>query len=66
MPVQTFNELESKLDIFGNALIDLENMIPTSVLPHSGKELPLLVPPGATPVTFSSLYFAIPQNEYVL
>lgn len=65
-PIQTFNQLESNLDIFGNALIDLENLIPVSTLPHGGKELPTPPPPGVTPVVFSSLYFAIPQNSYVL
>jgi hypothetical protein len=64
-PVLTYNQLQSKLDIFGNALIDLENIIPPSTLPHGGQELPS-PPSGATGPTFSSLYFAIPQNSYVL
>jgi len=56
-PPETYNQLEAKLDIFGNALLDLENLIPDlSLLPHGGAELP----PG--PLTLSSLYFCIPGN----
>ncbi|KAG9054670.1 putative Insecticidal toxin complex protein TccB2 [Serendipita sp. 407] len=62
-PPNTFNELESKLDIFGNALLTLENLVPDlGTLPHHGEELPT----PASGVTFSSLYFSIPQNENML
>ncbi|KAG8792689.1 putative Insecticidal toxin complex protein TccB2, partial [Serendipita sp. 398] len=62
-PPNTFNELESKLDIFGNALLTLENLVPDlGTLPHHGDELPS----PTSGVTFSSLYFAIPQNENML
>lgn len=58
---ETYNQIESKLDAFGNALIDLENILPDlSVLPEGGVELP---PP---PITLSMLYFCIPQNEKML
>ena len=51
----------SKLDAFGNALIDLENILPDlSVLPEGGAELP------PRPITLSTLYFCIPQNDKML
>jgi hypothetical protein len=60
-PPETYNQIEAKLDAFGNALIDLENILPDlSVLPEGGKELP---PP---PITLSMLYFCIPQNDNML
>lgn len=60
-PHETYNQIEAKLDAFGNALIDLENILPDlSVLPEGGAELP---PP---PITLSMLYFCIPQNEKML
>ena len=60
-PDETYNQLESKLDLFGNALLDLENMIPDlALLPHGGAELP------PAPITVSSLYFCIPANENLL
>lgn len=60
-PFETYNQIEGKLDAFGNALIDLENILPDlSALPHGGAELP---PP---PVTLSLRYFCIPQNDKML
>ncbi|GAL85663.1 hypothetical protein Aasi_1417 [Sporocytophaga myxococcoides] len=57
-PYETYNQMEAKLDNFGNALIALENILPDlSALPEGGAELPPL------PVTLSMLYFCIPQNE---
>lgn len=58
----TYNQLELEIDLFGNVLLnELENLIPDlSLLPHGGDELP---PP---PLTFSSLYFCIPQNDRLL
>ncbi len=57
-PYETYNQIEAKLDGFGNALIELENILPDlSVLPEGGNELP------ASPVTLSMLYFCIPSNE---
>lgn len=57
----SFNELEPKLDLFSNALLELENLVPDpGLLPHSGAELP---PP---PATLTSLYFCIPPNEKML
>ncbi|PTQ98229.1 virulence plasmid A protein [Mucilaginibacter yixingensis] len=61
VPDETYNQLESKLDSFSNALIDLENLVPDlNLLPHKGAELP---PP---PATLSSLYFCIPANANLL
>jgi hypothetical protein len=58
-PVETFNQLEAKVDLFGNALLDLETLIPDlNLLPHGGDELP-------SPLSFSSLYFCIPPNEEI-
>ena len=60
-PPETYNQLEAKVDLFGNALLDLENLVPDlGLLPHGGAELP---PP---PLTLSSLYFCIPMNEQML
>ena len=60
-PYETYNQIEGKLDAFGNALIDLENILPDlSALPEGGSELP---PP---PLTLSMLYFCIPQNDKML
>lgn len=57
-PYETYNQIEAKLDTFGNALIELENILPDlSVLPEGGNELP------ASPVTLSMLYFCIPSND---
>ncbi|TDW49140.1 hypothetical protein EV144_103667 [Flavobacterium sp. 270] len=60
-PYQTYNQIKGNLDSFGNALIDLENLIPDlSILPESGAELP-----GAS-FTLSMLYFCIPENDKML
>jgi peptidoglycan hydrolase-like protein with peptidoglycan-binding domain len=57
-PPETYNQLESKLDFFGNALRKIENLLPDlSALPHGGAELP---PP---PLNLESLYFCIPPSE---
>jgi hypothetical protein len=61
-PPFTYNELASKIDLFGNALLDLENLIPDlGTLPHHGDELPQ---PPHPPLT--SLYFGTPPNEDML
>ncbi|NNV57634.1 Tc toxin subunit A-related protein [Limnovirga soli] len=57
-PYETYNQIEAKLDSFGNALIELENILPDlSLLPESGNELP------SSPVNLALLYFCIPANE---
>ncbi len=57
----TYSQLSADLDAFGNALVDLENVLPDlSALPEGGDELP---PP---PVTLTSLYFCIPPNDKAL
>ena len=59
-PTNTYNELAPKLDLFGNALLDLENVIPdVSTLPHHGEELP-------SPPSLHLLYFGIPANQTIL
>lgn len=61
VPPKTYNQLEADVDIFGNALLDLEALIPDlDLLPHEGDELP---PP---PATLTSLYFCIPPNAKML
>ncbi len=61
VPPKTFNELEPDVDLFGNALLDLEALIPeVSVLPQGGAELP---PP---PASLTALYFCIPPNSRML
>jgi len=59
VPPETCNQLEARLDAFGNALCRLENLLPdVSVLPQGGAELP-----AAPPINFASLYFCIPPSE---
>src|SRR5258706_124236 len=58
VPPSTYNQLESDLDLFGNALRRIENLLPDlSVLPQGGAELPPL------PVNLESLYFCIPPSD---
>ncbi|MEM7373664.1 MAG: neuraminidase-like domain-containing protein [Bacteroidota bacterium] len=60
-PSETYNQLEARLDSFGNALIGLENILPDlSVLPEGGAELP------APPISLSMLYFCVPANEKMM
>lgn len=60
-PPMTYNQLEPDVDLVGNALLDLEALIPdVGLLPHGGAELP---PP---PATLTSLYFCIPPNSKML
>jgi hypothetical protein len=60
-PLESFNQLEAKIDLFGNALLDLENLVPDlGLLPHGGAELP---PP---PLSLHSLYFCVPPNPNLL
>jgi hypothetical protein len=64
VPPKTYNQLEARLDAFGNALCRLENLLPdVSVLPQGGAELPDAPPPPAPPINFASLYFCIPPSE---
>lgn len=60
-PAETYNQIQAKLGPLGNALIDLENILPDlSALPEDGAELP------PSPITLSTLYFCVPQNEQML
>jgi hypothetical protein len=64
VPPETYNQLEARLDAFGNALCRLENLLPDlSVLPQGGAELPSAPPSPAPPINFASLYFCIPPSE---
>ncbi|WP_454607314.1 Tc toxin subunit A-related protein [Streptomyces tendae] len=59
-PPETYNQLEPKIDLLANALIDLENLIPDLNLPlFDGTPLP-------SPITVSTLYFRVPPNEQML
>jgi hypothetical protein len=57
-PVETFSELEDKLDAFSNALVEVENLIP--VMPSQGEFF------GNPPPMPHILYFCIPQNDKLL
>lgn len=64
VPPETYNQLDARLDAFGNALCRLENLLPdVSVLPQGGAELPSAPPSPAPPINFASLYFCIPPSE---
>lgn len=56
-PVETFNELEHQLDAVPNALVEIENLVPSP----SGEEA---LAPEAPPLPM--LYFCIPHNEKML
>ena len=59
-PYETYNQISAKIDSFGNALIELENILPDlSVLPQKGDELSKMPYSGS----LSLLYFCIPPNE---
>lgn len=61
-PYETYNQIEARLDDFGNALIDLENILPDFLaLPEGGAELP-----SPTPTALNVLYFCVPKNEKML
>ncbi len=60
-PNETYYQIRAKLGPLGNALIDLENILPDlSALPEGGAELTL------SPITLSTLYFCVPQNDKML
>lgn len=64
VPAETYNQLDARLDAFGNALCRLENLLPdVTVLPQGGAELPSAPPSPAPPINFASLYFCIPPSE---
>ena len=56
----TFNELETKLDAFGNAQVDViveDTLLPINVVPSAS---------GSEPVPkLETFYFCIPNNEYL-
>lgn len=61
VPSQTYYQIENSLQDFGNALVEFENIVPDlTLLPEGGAELP------PAPITLSSLYFCVPQNEKML
>lgn len=61
VPDMTYDQLRGQIDIFGNALLDLETLVPdVTALPHGGAELP------PAPASLTSLYFCIPPNEVLL
>lgn len=61
VPDETYNQLSASIDTFGNALIDLENLVPDlNILPHKGAELP------SPPTSLGMLYFCIPDNANML
>jgi hypothetical protein len=56
--VASFNELEDKLGAFANAVIQVENYIPPSMLPTA--------PSGTNSAPIPTLYFCIPENDKLL
>ncbi|KAK6527603.1 putative Insecticidal toxin complex protein TccB2 [Orbilia ellipsospora] len=62
VPPRTYNELGISIDLLGNALLTIENLLPDmTTLPHGGLELPQAPAPP-----LSSLYFGIPPNDQML
>jgi hypothetical protein len=59
-PVETYNELRSKLDDFSNALIQFENMVPV----QAGGNSTVAERRNAPPLPM--LYFCIPHNSRML
>ncbi|HEX5835251.1 MAG TPA: neuraminidase-like domain-containing protein [Pyrinomonadaceae bacterium] len=57
-PVESFNELETELDKFSNALIAVENLVPPPIGSEDGDA------EDAPPVPM--LYFCIPRNDKML
>lgn len=59
-PVKTFYQLQNEIDVFGNALTEIENLVPPpssgSGMGSGGPELPYL----------DVLYFCIPNNQNML
>ncbi len=59
-PIKTFYQLQNEIDTFGNALTEVENLLPVpssgSSMGASGPELPYL----------NVLYFCIPNNQNML
>ena len=55
--VESFNELEAQFDDFGNALVEVENLVPVL----AGNETD-----GADQAPLPMLYFCIPQNDKML
>jgi hypothetical protein len=53
-PVESFNELETELDKFSNALVEVENLVPALSGTGSG---------SADPAPLPTLYFCIPRND---
>jgi Tc toxin complex TcA C-terminal TcB-binding domain/Neuraminidase-like domain len=57
-PLESFNELETQFDKFSNALVQVENLVPS--LPGNGQN------GGEAAPLPRLLYFCIPQNEKML
>ncbi|HEY3499695.1 MAG TPA: hypothetical protein VGK73_33620, partial [Polyangiaceae bacterium] len=56
-PVETFNEIERRLDVLPNALVELENLVPAPSGDGAG---------AADSPPLPMLYFCIPHNEKML
>lgn len=59
---QTFSELESRLDSFSNALVEIENLLP-AITPQNGAGA---APNFGTAPPVPMLYFCIPRNDKLL
>ena len=58
--VKNFDQIEADIDLFGNALVDIENMLPDLGLPTTSEET------FPSPPDISTLYFCIPHDPKLL
>lgn len=63
--VQTYNSLDSKLDAFSNALVQIEELVPnySSIASSNIRISPTHIHQGATP---TMLFFCVPRNQKLM
>jgi len=59
-PVDNYYQLEQKLDVFSNALVDIETLLPMQTMVDPGTLKPIPLP------SLETLYFCIPVNSMMM